>query len=251
MKTIAKNLVCKTKFPLLALMLLAATGCSTQKAWVYHANSYPPPTTGTGEKVVVLPYEDGRENANKNMWGMYMVPVLPFGWQDLHAPEGASMHMTTGPWTNYKPTEDYAKAMAEDLRSTGLFADAFFDFKKAETGYVVKGKITNTTYQGRILSYGLSVYGPFLWFIGLPAATLQNELSLELSLLDAKSNRVLLTRQYEATPYKKVTWIYALANDFQYPDMLAEVNKQFCEDVRVAVAGGPAASDPLAAQNKP
>lgn len=220
----------------LALVIGFASGCASEKTWVYHSNSYPLTTASTGKKVAVLAFEDGRENKNQNMWGIYMIPVVPYGWQHFNAPEGAQMHMTSGLWLNYKPTEDFPKALAEDLRKTGLFSESFFDYRKGNSDYAVSGKILNTKYDGYIISYGLSVYGPLLWFIGLPAASVNNELSVELSLVDCKTDRPLFSKVYTATPRKAVSWLYVMKDDFNYSEMLAEVNKQFCTDIVPALA---------------
>ena len=213
------------------LTLACACGCANQKAWVYRSNSYSPPAFTTAKTVSVQAFEDGRENRNNNAWMLYMIPVMPCGWQTFDAPEGSPMHMTTGQWLNYKPTEDYAKALAEDLQKTGLFTDAFFDYRSTASDYAVKGKIVSTKYHGVIFSYGLSVYGPLLWVFGFPAATASNELALELSLVDSKTHKPLLSKVYTATPRKNVSFMYVMKNDFNYPEMLAEVNKQFCQEI--------------------
>jgi hypothetical protein len=138
-------------------------------------------------------------------------------------------------WVNYKPTEDYPKALAEDLRNTGLFSDAFFDFRRESGDYAVKGKILNTKYDGYIFSYGLSVEGPLLWIVGFPCGSTRNELSLDLSLVDAKTDKTLFSKVYTADPRSGVSWIYVLKNDFNYPAMLGELNKQFCNDIQPVV----------------
>lgn len=229
----------KTTEHLVRIALLGAfaltAGCASQKTWVYHPNSYPKGTTSTGKKVVVPPFEDARENENHNLWGMYMIPAFPCGWQTYNTPEGVPMHITSAMWMNYKPTEDYAKALAEDLRKTGLFAEASFDYSKGNGDYIVSAKILNTRYKGYVISYGLSVYGPMLWLFGFPAGTVSNELTVELSLADPKTNKSLFSKTYTAAPYKKVSWIYVTANDFNYAEMLAEINKQFCTDIQPVI----------------
>ena len=225
-------------YPILLAGLVAifCSGCANQRTWVYHANTYAPTGKNTGKTIAALAYEDGRENKNSNKMGLYMIPLMPFGWQDLGSPEGVQMHMTSGMWMNYKPTEDYPKALAEDLRATGLFADAFFDYRRSVTDYAVKGKINSSKYHGRVISYGLSVYGPLLWLIGFPAGTAKNELSLDLSLVDSKTDKVLFSKTYTATPRSHVYFVYWMGEDFNYPEMLAEINKQFCTDVQPVLA---------------
>ncbi len=217
---------------LVCLAVALTAGCATQKTWVYHANSYAPPSASTGKTVAVLAFEDARTNKNENMWGMCFIPLVPYGWQHFDSPEGIAMHATSAMWINYKPTEDYPKALAEDLKKTGLFSDAFFDYRRTVSDYAVKGKVVNTKYVGRIITYCLSFAGPYLWLIGFPSASTENDLSVELSLVDSKTDKVLFSKVYTAAPRKSVSWLYVMKNDFNYADMLAEVNKQFCQDIQ-------------------
>jgi hypothetical protein len=214
------------------LLSLTVIGCATQRSWVYKANPYTAPATPQKQKVVVLPFQDSRKNENTNLIGLYLIPVFPFGWATYEVPEGATQHITSALWMNYKPTEDYPKALAEELRASGLFGETYFDYKEGDADLAVHGTIVNTRYQGKILSYGLSAYGPLLWFIGLPAATVSNELVLELTCDDLKTGRRLLTKRYDAPEYGATSWLYVMANDFNYPDMLAGVYRQFVNDLR-------------------
>jgi hypothetical protein len=220
---------------LVSLAIAFTTGCTPQRAWVYHSNSYPAAVTGTGKTVAVLAFEDARENKNTSLYGMYLVPLVPYGWMDYHAPEGVNMHMNSGLWMNYKPTEDYPKALAEDLKKTGLFSDAFFEFRRASSDYAVKGKILNSKYTGRVFSYGLTFAGPILWFIGFPSTSVSTDLSVELSLVESKTDKALFTKVYTAPHRCDVSWLYVPKNDFNYSEMLAELNKQFCQDIQPVV----------------
>lgn len=168
-----------------------------------------------------------------------MIPLVPWAPQNLNCPEGISQHANSGFWVNYKPTEDFPKALAEDLRNTRLFSDVFFDFRRDSGDYAVKGKIISTKYVGRIISYRLRIYGPDLWFFGFPATWTQNELSLELTLLDAKTEKNLFSKIYTATPRSSCSWIYYMKSDFNYAEMLAEVNKEFCADIQPILLAAP------------
>lgn len=217
---------------LLFVVLLFSSGCATQKSWVYSSNSYSEPASTINKSVAVLPFQDNRPNINSNYVAMYMIPIMPFGWQTLDVPEGQQMHIYSGMWVNYKPTEDYPKALAEELNSSKLFKEAFFDFKKGDSDFTVKGEILTTRYSGKIITYCLSVYGPMLWFVGFPSGTVTNELSIVLSLIDNQSNDVILSSTYTAPEYSKVGWLYVIPHDFNYPAMLKGLYKQFIEDVR-------------------
>lgn len=223
----------RTVLPVLLVTLLV--GCATQRSWVYKANSYGTPAGARKEKVVVLPFNDARENVNRNLIPLYLIPIMPFGWANYEVPEGATQHITSALWTNYKPTEDYPKALAEELRSAGLFGGAYFDFKEGDAEFAIRGTLQSTKYSGKIFSYGLSVYGPVLWFIGLPAGSASNDLVVELRCDDLKAGRTLLTKRYRAPTYSATSFLYVMANDFNYPDMLAGVYKDFVQDLSHAL----------------
>jgi hypothetical protein len=214
------------------LAAVSLTGCASQKTWVYHANSYASMGTSTDKKIAILPFEDLRENENQNIWGIGYIPLVPYGPQNLNTPEGIDRHTTSGMWINYKPTEDFSKALAEDLRNTRMFSDAFFDYRRENGDYAVKGKILNTKYEGRIITYCVSFAASYLWLVGFPAAWTQNDLSVELTLEDSRTEKILFSKTYTAKTRSGCSWLYSFNNDFHYSEMLAEVNKQFCTDIQ-------------------
>jgi hypothetical protein len=228
-----KNLFLQITTRLLFLVLVATTiiGCSSQKAWVYTPNQYQRTAVVSTKKAVVLPFEDTRENRNDNDALLYLIPLFPYGWQDLNVPEGEQMHLNSGLWTNYKPTEDFAKALAAELETAHYFKEAYFDFKKTDSGYIFKGKILNTHYEGKIFSYGLSAYGPLLWFFGLPATDISNELSVELSMMEANTEKVVFSKSYTAPTYNVTSSMYTIKNDFNYSAMLKDIFREFCNDL--------------------
>ena len=214
------------------LFSMFISGCASQKAWVYKPNTYSQSYVFSEKTAVILPFSDQREDINKNRILVYMIPLMPFGWADYNAPEGAQMHLNSGIWINYKPTEDFAKALAQELEEANIFKESYFDFKKGSGDISIKGKIINTKYSGTLISYGLSVYGPLLWLVGLPSGTVNNELSIELSCTDIKTNKLLFSKTYLAPRYSKVSWIYNLPNDFNYSSMLKGLYKQFLLDLK-------------------
>ena len=216
---------------LMAMSLLVA-GCSEQKAWVYHPNDYQQAKTNAPQKVaVVLPFDDKREATNHNRLMLYLIPLMPYGWADYPAPEGATMHVASGLWVNYKPTEEFAKALAQELTDTGRYKEAHFSFGNDNADYVFKGQILNTDYHGTMISYGLCVYGPLFWLIGLPAGTVDNNLSISVACVDTHTNSTVFQKTYSAPPYHAMAWIYDMPNDFTYPDMLKDVYSQVTNDL--------------------
>jgi hypothetical protein len=216
----------------LSFIVVLLAGCASQKAWVYAANPPRDSVPLSNKRAVVLPFEDMRNNENTNLVALYAIPLVPFGWQDLNVPEGQAMHATSGLWTNYKPSEDYPKALASEVQNARLFKETYFDFKRGDADVIISGKILNTNYNGKLITYGLSIMGPMLWFIGFPATAVSNELSVELKVADARSNDVVLVKTYTVDPVTKVGWIYAMPSDFNYAEMLKGVYTMFVADLR-------------------
>jgi hypothetical protein len=224
----------KKYFSIVLLVGLFTCSCATQKSWVYSTNNYNYAPVLANKSAVILPFKDSRENINKNMAMMYLIPIYPsYGWMDYNVPEGPSMHLSSRMWTNYKPSEDYPKALAKELTSAGIFKEVYFAFRKGDSDFVIKGEILSTKYTGSMRAYGLSAYGPLLWFIGFPAGVVTNELEIKLSCVENNSKNVIFSKTYTAPKYKKTAWIYALPNDFNYPSMLKSFYKDFTEDLKI------------------
>ena len=206
------------------LLFLTLAGCSTQRAWTYKAEPAVRMASIINKTVAVSPLSDGRENVNTNAWAMYLIPLMPFGWQDLKTPEGVQMHLNSGLWL-FKPAEDFAKAIAEELNNSGIFKEVFFTNRPSEGDLFIKGEIKATDYNGKMITYCLSFEGPLLWFIGLPKAHIENILGLSLQLVDSKTNEVLWQGSYEKKE-AHTSWIYALQPDFLYDRLLKEVMRE-------------------------
>lgn len=219
-------------------ILLFSVSCANNKGWVYKTNNYEGNIQINennkylkNKSMAVLPFKDRRLSSNKNYLLLYMVPVVPFGYQNLNLPETSQTHLNSGLWLNYDPKEDFAKAMAQELANIDFFEEAVFSNSYKGYDYYVKGEIISTNYEGKLYSYGLSIYGPLLWYFGFPATTVTNDLEIKLSLIDSKSKNVIFSKTYKADQYKKTGWIYNIPSDFSYSEMLKVLYKQFVEDL--------------------
>jgi len=229
----------KKYFSIVLLVGLFTCSCATQKSWVkswvYSSNKYNYAPVLQNKSAVILPFKDSRENINKNMVLMYLIPIYPsYGWIDYNVPEVAGSHMG-GPWPAYTPSKDYPKALAQELTSAGIFNWVHYNFRKGGSDFVIEGEILSTKYTGTMRSYGLSAAGPLLWFIGFPCGVVTNELEIKLSCVENNSKNVIFSKTYTAPKYKKTAWIYLVSNDlndFNYSSMLKGLYKDFIEDIR-------------------
>jgi hypothetical protein len=74
-------------------------------------------------------------------------------------------------------------------------------------------------YEGKIITYGLSVYGPLLWFFGFPAGYTSNGLTLTMKLAKTPESPAIWTHTITGQA-SAVSWIYALQPDFTYDQLL-------------------------------
>lgn len=153
--------------------------------------------------VGVIPLDDKRLNVN-NFGGyfLYLIPLMPFGSAQYTRPDSARMFNTISEF-DFNPSEDLAKAIVTSLRRSNLFENVYFTYGgESEPDLLMKGNIISTDYEGKIYSYGLSVFGPLLWFFGLPCGSSFNQLNLELFL--NKSDTKELIWDYSFNKEKRV-----------------------------------------------
>jgi hypothetical protein len=205
----------------LLAIAIACSGCGTTAKFVYPtdpnklAHLYEKPHYD--KEVAVLPFEElrGSKNSSGTYW-LYAIPLMPCGWCEYQRPDAARMFLSVGQF-QFDPHEDLAKAAVTSLQQSGLFKDVYFTYggEKANTDLLFTGEIRSTTYKGAIYSYCLSVYGPLLWLIGLPAGSSTDDLELKFALTDARTNEKL----WEHTYSREKTVIQGLYYHFGYDVM--------------------------------
>lgn len=209
---------------------LILSGCASQKTWQYSSNAYSEEVQLFDKAIAVPALMDSRVNENSNMVGLYLIPLFPYGWQELNTPEGISMHLNSADW-KWRPNEDIAKAVAEELDKSNIFKEAFFTNRASEGDLILQGKIGSTKYDGKIMTYGLSAYGPMLWFLGLPATSITNELSLSFQLKSESRGAIIWEKTYSETQ-SDLSWVYSLNPDFNYSELLKTILTKMVQDLR-------------------
>jgi hypothetical protein len=212
-----------------------ATGCTTQRSWVYHSDAEVSPRQSE-KRVVVLPFEDRRKNENKDSLGWSIVPLVPFTTAELHIPEGKDFHVASGEWENYEPTRDFSRALAHELNQRRMFSSARFSEDITQADYVVTGKILKTDYDATLYTYGVSFYAPVLWALGLPQSHVNNSLSVQIELTDQATGEILVSDQYAAPEYEVYSWVYNIKSDFEYPELSKAAFEKFIRDVELKLA---------------
>jgi hypothetical protein len=233
---------------LIGIVLFTIVGCGTTAKFVYPADGRTLTQIAGGparlKKVAVTPFEDMRgDNNQSGTYFLYLIPLMPFGWGEYERPDAARMFNTIGEF-DFDASEDLAKAAAFSLRKSGLFQDAFFTFggDKAEADYLFKGEMISTTYKGTLWTYGLSAYGPLLWFFGLPAGTSYNEIILSLSLIDLSTGLPVWENKYNVNDKIVQGLYYKMGHDVKgYSQLMQNIMNDAIGDMNRKLQRMPAA----------
>ena len=169
--------------------ILGLSACSTPASWIYPND--PDSLYRSAEKrsdlvIAVLPFREARPVENQRVTLlMYLIPLSPYGWISFERPDYAVTFNTVLGY-EFHPAEDFARAVTKSFDTSALFRRVYFtlDGEIAEADYILRGTTRRAAYVGRTWSYGLSAFGPLLWFFGLPAGTSANIVDLELELID-------------------------------------------------------------------
>ena len=223
---------------ILGLSAILLTGCGTTAKFVYPADGRGLIRFNDGpaykKKVAVTPFDEMRgDNNQASTYFLYLIPLMPFGFGEYERPDAARMFNTIAEF-DFDASEDLAKAAAYSLRKSGLFEDAFFTFggDKDRAQLLLEGVILSTTYRGTLWTYGLSVYGPLLWFIGLPAGTSQNDLTLELKVTDLNTGGMLWEKNYDVDHKIVQGLYYRFGHDVRgYPYLMQDIMNDAIEDM--------------------
>lgn len=186
---------------------LIAAGCGTTAKFVYPSNPQNLVRLAEAPKddrsVAVLPFEEARPDKN-SMGGLflYMIPLMPFGTLTYERPDAARLFVSINDF-KFDVAEDLAKAAVTSLQRANLFRRVFFSYggDVATAQLVLNGTVKSTRYRGRVFSYGLSVYGLGLSFLGLPLGSSTNTLHVALRMTRPDQPTPLWTYEFnkEAT----------------------------------------------------
>ncbi len=174
--------------PLASCMLLTiVSGCGATSKWTYPPNESVRYSAKHAfqDRVAVVMGSDQRAADNSNYFPLYLIPLAPWGWAEYERPEAARQYISIVDF-EMDMSKDPALAVADEFKRSGLFPNAFFTYG-GDTRDALICKVTPEQFQyhGRLISYGLSVFGPLLWFIGLPAGWNECNLAFDVSLQDS------------------------------------------------------------------
>lgn len=223
-------------------LLMTLIGCNTHAKWTYPLNPdqlYQAAESRPDLTIGVLPFREARPVKNQAAtFLLYMIPLVPSSSVHYERPEAAKMFNTIAEW-EFEVDEDLGKAAARSFENSRLFGRVYFTLggETREADYILRGTAHRSYYEGTIYSYGLSVFGPLLWYVGLPAGSSINQTDFEFELLD-KSNRVVWS--YRTSGSHKITQgiFYNWGNDaLHFASLMEDAMNEALMDLEPRVAG--------------
>ncbi len=151
-----------------------------------------------------------RPSGDHGSFFLALIPFMPFGYVEKEQPE-LSEDFVSMERFHFDVQNDLAAAAFASLKSSNLFSDvkrANNAAQAADADYIWRGSVTSTFYRGRIFTYGISVFSPILWVVGIPDGSSTNELGVKFELVDRASGNVVWEYNYLNSDYLN-HWLYA------------------------------------------
>ncbi|HSU91014.1 MAG TPA: hypothetical protein VLI44_06180 [Sporolactobacillaceae bacterium] len=230
----------KARFLVIVAFGLALSGCVTNAGWQYEPAPAQVSTTRAPVSVGVLQFQDQRAAENSTYFWSCLIPLVPYCTADYHRLESANGFVTAGTY-NFRPSEDLAKATADELRQTSLFHDVFVTDRATDPGaqLLLRGTIVSTDWNGSRYSYLVGPYTGILYVFGLPIGSVQDTLKLKLELVDPLSSQILWSQAVDQDYAKTEGFYYNFGQDFGYPAMFREGIQPALASLKSYVASQP------------
>jgi len=231
---------CKARVLLVIACGLALSGCVSNAGWQYEPGPAQVSTTRAPVSVGVLQFQDQRAAENSTYFWLCLIPLVPYCTADYHRLESANGFVTAGTY-NFRPSEDLAKATADELRQTSLFRDVFVTDRATDPGaqLLLRGSIISTDWNGSRYSYLVGPYTGLFYLLGLPVGSVQDTLKLNLELVDPATSQILWSQAIDQDYAKTEGLYYNFGEDFGYPAMFRDGIKPALGSLESYVASQP------------
>ena len=174
---------------ILMIVSLTITGCVGSRDW-----QYPPPPDKAyldvtadqqvAGSLVVMPFDDMRGTEVREQYWAAVIPFIPHASATYDRPETVSSAESVDT-VSFSPSRDFARALADEIRKTNLFASVTFADKGEPLpagDFVLQGRLYSTRWERHISTYLLGPAGTLLWAAGLPMGTTETDVEMDLLL---------------------------------------------------------------------
>lgn len=206
---------------ILLVTILFMSGCaSSMQNWKYTSNEkqYTKPISNLTLAVPNL--QDKRKNKNSQNAMLALLPLVPYGSVNIQVPDGAQI----------KPTEDFSKAIAEEISNASIFKETIYTNKLSDSDLFLEGTLYSSKLKDTVTFYGLSLPGDLLWLIGAPTGKATNKIIVRYRLLD-KNYKVYMDKIYSKKK-TRYNFFWMPKGPMFFEEIFKEIALEVVEDIK-------------------
>jgi hypothetical protein len=225
---------------LMAVVVMAIAGCTTNAGWHYQPNAPQLTATHVPVTLAVEHFKDQRGTENSTYFWLCIIPLVPYCTATYQRPDTANRFLTAAAY-NFRPEADLANAAALELKQDDIFHEVFVTDRPMDPAaqLILRGTIINTDWNGSMYTYLLGPYGSLPWLFGAPIGTATNTLDLQLDMLRQSDGAVLWSNTISQNYSTTEGIYYKYSTDFGYPEMFRDGMKQAVASLEQYVASQP------------
>lgn len=220
-----------------ALLALLCSGCAPEWKWRYAPD---PPTSRLPllDNTVAVPNLSDERPPNKEQnvalhLLLVFVPGVLYQTNEVERPE-----QIPGNEMQFHPTEDVARALADEITNRRLFKATVYSPAGSQGDLILRGRLSSTHGEMTIYQYGLNGVGVYTWFLGIPAGTSKRQLTFTLQLEEPQSESILWQKSYKTERSTTEGLYYGTpAGHIVFDSMLKELMPQILADLEQAIKG--------------
>ncbi len=201
------------KNKLLLGLIVVLLNCSSPQSFSYTPTDHPEPKVKLEKRIGILPFKDLRPEKDeyKVQIPYYFLPLVL--WQTLEDERSRKYDI------NYKFSfdNDLANALRTELESNKFFSEVFLtkQAKPDDYDFKIEVEILSTKEKTIVISYGLGVFRISIDWLPIPVAKRKNNITLNLKLIETKSNQVLFSKKYQGIKERYLSRYGYLSDKFQ------------------------------------
>ena len=148
--------------------------------------------------------QDLRPLDEKDRFGFILIPLI--FWET-----NESYKRDFDPYLFFRAHTVLSHAIKKIFFSYGKFEEVYVakESEGKDADYLIRGKILKTKISKTSTFYGLSIFGALFYSLGLPTSYDSIETEFEFELIEAKTNKTLLSKKY----YSEYTYLHNIYMD--------------------------------------
>ena len=213
------------------IVLMALSGCASVQGWKYTAEPKIYKKQDLNLTIAVPSLRDERINENnafKASGWLALIPLVPYSTQsEFNVPEAS-------PFLNFKPTEDFSKAITEELQNSSIFKEVYYSDRTKDADLILSGTLKESHIKKSWTFYGLSLPGDLLWLFGAPTGWVNNDIVIEYKLMD-QNYKIYFEKTYTANVEFYNRYWTNPHEIFRFESTLKKISLELVDDIKAII----------------